>query len=216
MFPNRPISMTAGAAAKIFSWGLVLILSLGPWSPSFSQEKPEKIKFEITVLGMKIGDLDVTRYHVGDTLHYLAESNVEIWFFGKVDVEMFTHAKYVEGYFVKSVSRSNTNRGNFSTTIYWDGKKYVVDAKNYKFENQEPILGKVEWSPSRMFFEELQEGKKFISEVYGLTTTIKKLQPNVYETSIAGNENQYFYQFGKLQKVILENSIKNFQYKRVQ
>ncbi|OOG74861.1 DUF6134 family protein [Algoriphagus sp. A40] len=207
--------MTAGAAAKNFSLALVLFLSVGFWNPTFSQEKKEEIKFEITVLGMKIGDLDVTRYQVGDTLHYIAESKVQIWFFGKVDVEMFTHAKYVDGYFVKSLSRSNTNRGNFLTTIYWDGKKYVVDAKNYKFENQEPIIGKVEWSPSRLFFEELQEGKKFISEVYGLTTTIKKLEPNVYETNIPGNQNQYYYQFGKLQKAVLENSIKNFQYKRV-
>lgn len=215
MFRNLPISTMAGAAARHCIRLLMFIIAFGLWTPSFSQGKQEKIKFEIQVLGMKIGDLDVTRYQVGDTLHYVAESKVQIWFFGKVNVELFTHAKYVDGYFVKSLSRSNTNRGNFLTTIYWDGRKYVVDAKNYKFENQEPVFGKVEWSPSRMFFEELQEGKKFLSEVYGLTTTIKKNQPNVYETSIAGNENQYYYQFGDLQRVVLENSIKNFTYKRV-
>lgn len=195
---------------------MVLVLAVGTWTSSFCQTKPEKIQFEIQVLGMKIGDLNVTKYQVGDTLHYLAESKVEFWFFGKVNVEMFTHTKFVDGYFMKSLSRSNTNRGNFSSTIHWDGKKYVVNATSYKFENHEPVIGLVEWCPARMFFEELQEGKKFMSEVYGLTTTIKKLQPNVYQTSIAGNENQYYYQFGKLQKVVLESSIKNFQYKRVQ
>lgn len=216
MFRNLPISMMEGAVAKFGPWALVLCLSICLWIPTYGQEKSEKIQFEILVLGMKIGDLNVTKYQVGDTLHYLAESKVQFWLFGTVNVEMFTHAKYVGGYFMKSISRSNTNRGNFSSSIYWDGKKYVVDATSHKFENREPIVGLVEWSPSRMFFEELKEGKKFLSEVYGLTTTVKKLDPNVYETSIAGNENQYFYQFGKLQKVVLENPIKNFQYKRVQ
>lgn len=216
MFRILPISMTAGAAVNNYIWLLVFVMTVGLWVPAFSQEKPEEIQFEILVLGMKIGDLNVTKYQVGDTLHYLAESKVQFWFFGKVDVDLFTHTKFVGGYFMKSLSRSNTNRGNFSSSIYWDGKKYVVDAKSYKFENQEPVIGLVEWCPARMFFEELQEGKKFMSEVYGLTTTIKKLQPNVYQTSIAGNENQYFYQFGKLQRVVLESSIKNFQYKRVQ
>lgn len=216
MFRNPPFSMTAGAVASYFPWVIAISLTFGLWNPSFSQEKQEKIKFEIQVLGIKIGDLNVTKYQVGDTVHYLAESKVQFWLFGNVSVDIYTHSRYVNGYFMKSFSRSNTNRGNFATSIYWDGKKYVVDAKSHKFENQEPVLGLVEWSPSRLFFEELQPGKKFLSEVYGLTTTIKKLEPNVYETSIIGNENQYFYQFGKLQKAILENSIKNFQYKRVQ
>lgn len=216
MFRNLPTSMMAGAVAKYSPWVLVLCLGICLWTPTYGQEKPQKIQFEILVLGLKIGDLNVTKYQVGDTLHYLAESKVQFWLFGNVNVEMFTHSKYVDGYFIKSISRSNTNRGNFSSSIHWDGKKYLVDANSYKFENQEPVVGLVEWTPSRMFFEELQEGKKFLSEVYGLTTTVKKLDPNIYETTIAGNENQYFYQFGKLQKVVLENPIKNFQYKRVQ
>ena len=207
--------MMAEAVVNMRLWFLILGFSICLWFPSQAQEKSEDIKFEIQVLGMKIGDLNVAKYQVGDTLHYVAESQVKFWFFGTVNLNMSTHSKYVKGYLVKSLSRSNTNRGNFASFIYWDGKKYVVDAKSYKYENKEPIYGLAEWCSARMFFEELEEGKKFLSEVFGVTTTIKKMEPNVYQTIVAGNQNTYYYQFGKLQKVELENPIKDFNYKRV-
>lgn len=213
---NPLISMMAEDVARLRVCALVMGLVLFLGGSSLAQEKTEDIRFEIQVLGLKIGDMNVAKYQVGDTLHYVAESQVKFWFFGSVNLSMTTHSKFVKGYLVKSHSRSNTNRGNFASFIHWDGKKYVVDAKSYKFENQEPVYGLAEWCSTKMFFEELQEGKKFLSEVYGLTTTIKKLEPNVYQTIIAGNENQYFYKFGKLQKVDLENPIKDFTYKRIQ
>ncbi|MBC6366072.1 DUF6134 family protein [Algoriphagus sp. AK58] len=193
-------------------FGLLFFFSLS----SYSQEKSEVIRFEIQVLGLKIGDMNVSKYQVADTVHYVAESQVKFWFFGTVNLTMNTHSKYLNGYLVKSHSKSNTNRGNFASYIYWDGKKYVVDAKSYKFENQDPVFGLAEWCSTRMFFDELQVGEKFLSEVYGLATTVKKLGPNVYQTTIAGNENRYFYKFGKLQKVEQENNIKNFTYKRIE
>lgn len=195
----------------ILIWGLGICLA----TPSFSQQKTETVKFEISVLGMKIGDLDAKKYQAGDTLHYIAESKVRFWFFGSVDVEVFTHSKYVNGYLVKSLSRSTTNRGDFASTIHWDGKKYVVDAKSYKFENKEPVMERVKWSSTRTFFEELKGGETFISEVFGLTTTIDNPEPNVHSTTIEGNTNEYLYQSGKLQRVTLEHSVKNFQYKRL-
>ena len=215
MSPNLPTSMMAVAVAKSKLLFLMLALSACLGNFSLAKEKTESIKFEIQVLGLKIGDLNVSKYQIGDTTHYIAESQVKFWFFGSVNLDINTHSKYVKGYLVKSHSRSNTNRGNFASTIRWDGKKYLVDATSYKFENQEPIYGLVEWSSNRMFFEELPDGKRFLSEVYGLTTTVKRLRPNVYQTIFLGNENQYFYQFGKLQSVEIENSIKNFNYKRI-
>lgn len=215
MIKNLPFISIAGAVVhlrlllSILSFGFVLGTS------TYAQEQSEDLKFEIQVLGLKIGDLNVAKYQVGDTLHYVAESQVKFWFFGSVNLTLTTHSYYVNGFLVKSQSRSNTNRGNFASFIYWDGKKYVVDATSYKYENKEPIYGLAEWCSARMFFEELEEGKKFLSEVYGLTTTIEKMGPTMYQTVVAGNQNTYYYQFGALQKVELENPIKDFTYKRV-
>lgn len=199
------------ATVFLVSFGFVFLF----FFPSKAQQNTETIKFEIQVLGIKIGDLNASKYSKGDTLHYVAESQVKFWFFGSVNLLMKTHSKYLGGYLVKSKSTSNTNRGNFASTIVWDGKKYLVDAKSYKFENKEPVYGLVQWCSARMFFEELEEGKKFLSEVFGMATTIQKLEPNLYQTQVNGNENTYHYQQGKLQKVELENPIKDFTYKRI-
>lgn len=215
MYLNRSNQLKDRIAKKNLPYVLILCFSFCLTTPAFSQSTTETIQFEIQVLGLKIGDLNVKKYQVGDTLHYLATSNVKFWFFGNVDVEISTHSKYVNGYFVKSISKSNTNRGNYASIILWDGEKYVVDAESYKFENKEPVSGLVQWCSARTFFEELQGGQTFISEVYGLTAKIEELEPGAYSTTISGNENQYFYDAGKLQKVVLENSIKNFQYKRI-
>lgn len=216
MSGNRLVILIRKVYMHNLQWTLVLGLIICFVFPSFSQEKTESLQFETVVLGLKIGDLNVKKYQVGDTVHYVAESKVKFWFFGNVDVAVITHSKYVDGNFVKSMSRSTTNRGNFESSIYWDGKKYVVDAKSYKFENDEPVTGLVRWCSTRAFFEELPTGEKFISEVFGLVTPIQTPEPNVHSTTINGNENRYFYESGKLQKVTLEHSVKNFQYKRIQ
>ncbi len=215
MYSIPPSQLTKRKIETYIPRILVFCVFLCLCSPSFSQDKRETIQFEIQVLGLKIGDLNVQKYQAGDTLHYLAESSVRFWFFGNVQVEISTHSKYVDGNFVKSFSTSKTNRGDFSSEIYWDGKKYVVDAESYKFENQQPVMGMVQWCSARTFFEEMESEKTFISEVYGLTTKIEKVETGVYRTIISGNENEYSYEAGKLQKVLLENPIKNFQYKRI-
>ncbi|GAA0879700.1 hypothetical protein GCM10009119_26690 [Algoriphagus jejuensis] len=215
MFRNRSFTVLEKDFARTIRWAFVSGLVIFLINPSFSQQKTEVLKFETVVLGLNIGDLNVKKYQVGDTLHYVAESKVGFWFFGRVDLEVFTHSRYVNGYFVKSESRTKTNRGDFASSIHWDGKKYLVDAKSYKFENDEPVIGLVKWCSTRAFFEQLPAGERFISEVFGLTTTIETQEPNVLSTIISGNENRYFYEKGELQKVTIEHAVKNFQYKRV-
>ncbi len=210
----RLLSMTIVKKKQVLF--LAFFLFLLPVFSGFSQAKTETIRFEIQVLGLKIGDMTAEKYQTGDTLNYLAKSKVKFWFFGSVDVDIFTHSKYVGGYLVKSESESHTNRGDFASSILWDGKQYLVDAASYKFENKKPVTSKVQWCSTRTFFEELQGDKIFLSEVYGLTTTVEKTGAGQYSTVINGNENQYTYVGGKLQKVVLENPIKNFQYKRVE
>jgi hypothetical protein len=214
VYPSSLLNRKKIASSLRFALIFLLIASFEV--PSFAQEKSETLRFETQVLGLKIGDLNAEKYQKGDTTHYVATSRVKFWFFGNVDVEVLTHSQYVNGNFVKSYSRSTTNRGDFETSIHWDGTKYVVDAESYKFENKESVYGLVKWSSARSFFEELQDGEKFISEVFGLTTTIENQAQHVHSTTINGNKNQYFYEAGKLQKVLLEHSVKNFQYKRIE
>jgi hypothetical protein len=55
----------------------------------------------------------------------------------------------------------------------------------------------------------------FLSEVYGVSAPIKKISPGVYEIEVEGNTNQYHYQAGKLEKIVVESPIKNYKVMRV-
>ena len=62
-----------------------------------------------------------------------------------------------------------------------------------------------------MFFHEPTDRDVFLSEVYGVTGPIKKIGLGAYEITVDGNTNRYYYVGGKLEKIVLENAIKNYQ-----
>lgn len=179
-------------------------------------QSAEIAEFEVVVLGIKIGDLEAKKVKEAEgTLLYEAKSQVKFWFFGSVNLSFLTRAHFEKNYIVNTKSSSKTNRGDFLSEVGWRGEEYQVNAQTYEFENQTPLSGPIAWCSTKLFFEEPQEGDIFLSEVYGLSQKIKEIEPGVYEIAINGNTNRYYYQSGKLEKIVLENSIKNYQIRRV-
>ncbi|TNF39453.1 MAG: hypothetical protein EP311_10750 [Cytophagales bacterium] len=179
-------------------------------------QSAEIAQFEVVVLGIKIGDLEAKKVKEAEgTLLYEAKSQVKFWFFGSVNVSFLTQSHFEKNYIVNTKSSSQTNRGDFHSEVWWRGEEYRVNAQTYEFENQTPLHGPIAWCSTKLFFEEPQEGDVFLSEVYGLSQKIKEIEPGVYEIEINGNANRYYYQSGKLEKIVLENPIKNYQIRRV-
>ena len=211
MFQNQPFFMMVGVAAKIkkiaFTFGLILFVS----QHGFSQAKTESAKYEIVVLGMKIGTMVAQKLSHSDSLLYKVDSQVKFWFFGNVELKFNTRSHFLGGKLVKARSDSKTNRGDFSSKIDWKGTHYAVNAASYEYENEKPLKGPFAWSSAKMFFHEPTDREIFLSEVYGVTGPIKKIGPGAYEITVDGNTNRYYYQGGKLEKIILENAIKNYQ-----
>jgi hypothetical protein len=186
--------------------GLLLSLShLG-----FSQTT-ESAKYEIVVLGMKIGTMTAQKLNQSDSLLYKVDSQVKFWFFGNVELKFNTRSHFLGGKLVKARSDSKTNRGDFSSKIDWKGSHYAVNAASYEYENAKPLKGPLAWSSTKMFFHEPSDKEIFLSEVYGVTGPIKKIGPGAYEITVDGNTNRYYYVGGKLEKIVLENAIKNYQ-----
>lgn len=186
--------------------GLLLSLShLG-----FSQTA-ESAKYEIVVLGMKIGTMTAQKLNQSDSLLYKVDSQVKFWFFGNVELKFNTRSHFLGGKLVKARSDSKTNRGDFSSKIDWKGSHYAVNAASYEYENAKPLKGPLAWSSTKMFFHEPSDKEVFLSEVYGVTGPIKKIGPGAYEITVDGNTNRYYYVGGKLEKIVLENAIKNYQ-----
>ena len=184
-------------------------------SRSFSQAKTESLNYEIVVLGMKIGTMMAQKITEKDSLQYKVDSQVKFWFFGNVELKFNTLTHFSGGNLIKARSSSKTNRGDFSSKIDWKGYYYAVDASSYEYENKKPLKGPLVWSSTKLFFHEPSDREIFLSEVYGVTGPIKKIGPGAYEITVDGNPNRYFYTNGKLEKIILENPIKNYQVRLV-
>lgn len=150
-----------------------------------------------------------------DTLHYKVNSQVKFWFFGNVELKFSTVSNFLQGKIVKTRSESKTNRGDYLSQITLKGSEYQVDAETYKFENEESVRGPLSWCSNKMFFHEPKSGELFLSEVYGTAQQIRQIEDGVYEVTVEGNTNRYYYQSGILEKIVLENPIKNYQVRRV-
>ncbi len=178
--------------------------------PGYSQTKKTNHQYDIVVAGFRIGGMTAEKTENADQVNYEINSLVDFWFFGKVHVEFLQKADYQNKQLIEAYTHSNSNRGEFETFVKWQQDHYEVDANTYKFENKEPIRQKVYSSPAKLYFEEPSDGDILISENFGMLTKVTEEEPGVYSIEVNGNTNTFYYEQGVLQKVVLENSIKNY------
>jgi hypothetical protein len=186
-----------------------------PVSLGYAQATKETASFEIVVLGLKIGNLTAQKTAGADSVRYSVDSRVKFWFFGDVDLQFLTRSHFKGGKILKTYSESKTNRGVFDSKVNWTGALYQVDAKSYKYANRTSLKGPLSWCSTKLFFQEPSGQELFLSEVYGISAPIKKISPGVYEIEVEGNTNQYHYKGGKLEKIVVESPIKDYQVRRV-
>ena len=201
-----------GVGKQVF---FLALLFLGMVLQAAAQSKTETVRYEILVLGIKIGNMSAQKVAAGDSVQYVVDSQVKFWFFGDVDLKLLTRSHFSGGNIVRTYSESKTNRGNFSSKITWKGTQYAVDAKSYKYANATSLKGPLAWCSTKLFFQEPTGKELFLSEVYGVAAPIKKIGPGVYEVQVEGNTNRYHYQGGTLVKIVVENTIKDYQVRRV-
>ena len=180
-----------------------------------AQSTKETASFEIVVLGIKIGSLTAQKTGAADSLLYSVDSRVKFWFFGDVDLKFLTRSHFKGGKILKTLSESKTNRGFFDSKVNWTGAQYQVDSKSYKYANRTSLKGPLTWCSTKLFFHEPSGQEQFLSEVYGVSAPIKKIVPGVDEIEVEGNTNQYHYKSGKLEKIVVESPIKDYQVRRV-
>lgn len=172
-------------------------------------------KFEILVAGFKIGDVIAEEIKKGDTTEYHINSKASFWFFGKIEVGFTIRNIYQKDLLLNAKSNSNTNRGDFQSIVIWKGEHYDVKSASYKYENSTPIPNPIYHSSGKFYFHEPKDGDRMISETYGLVSRVTEKSNGLYEVDIDGNRNQYFYTNGKLDKIVVQNPIKNFVVQRV-
>ena len=191
---------------------LIFFLFVGSGLECFSQTQTNN--YDIVLAGFTIGSMKADKTTASNGEDYQLHSNVEFWFFGKIHVEFLQKAHYEKGQLMKANTNSDSNRGNFVTTVVWNKDHYDVDANSYKFHNEEPINQVIKGSTARLYFHEPKAGDIIISENFGMPTTVREIEKGVYEIEVNGSMNRFYYEGGVLQKVVLENNIKNYSIKR--
>lgn len=170
--------------------------------------------YDIKVAGFTIGEVKATRVIDGDRTEYEVNSLVSLWFFGTLRIEFTINSIYENGQFISSRTVSKSNRGEFLSVLNWDGEKYIVDANSYNFSNQDTLFNPIYFSTVLMFFEEPEGSEEFLSENYGLTSPMNRIDNEVIEVQIDGNNNKYFFENGELVKANMQSPIKNYVLKR--
>lgn len=191
---------------------LTLVYSL---FPSEIKAQSSIQKFEILVAGFNIGQVTAEEIKKGETTEYHVNSKASFWFFGKIEIGFTIRNVYQKELLINSKANSNTNRGDFQSIITWKGKHYDVNSATYKFENNEPIPNPIYHSSGKFYFHEPKDGDRMVSETYGLVSRVTKKSDGVYEVEIDGNRNQYHYKNGKLDKIVVQNPVKNFVVQRI-
>jgi hypothetical protein len=191
---------------------LTLVYSL---FPSEIKAQSSIQKFEILVAGFNIGQVTAEEIKKGETTEYHVNSKASFWFFGKIEIGFTIRNVYQKELLINSKANSNTNRGDFQSIITWKGKYYDVNSATYKFENKEPIPNPIYHSSGKFYFHEPKDGDRMVSETYGLVSRVTEKSDGVYEVEIDGNRNQYYYKNGKLDKIVVQNPVKNFVVQRI-
>lgn len=184
----------------------VLIL-LGSPMVLHAQEKHE---YDISILGFNIGEMVATKETKADTTYFLLRSEVSFWFFGRINLDYTTKVKYHQGQFIESSVISKTNRGEFLSRIWLEDGVYEVRANSYKYEFNDQVREKIDYSAVRLFYEEPKGKERMMTENHGQFATITSKGNGVYDTYVEGNENSYQYQNGKLQRASMHSPIKNY------
>lgn len=87
----------------------------------------EKREYDITVAGINIGEMVATREtHDDDLTYYSLKRKVSFWFFIRVNVEYSVISVYHKNHLISSTVNTNSNRGNFISTIHWNTDHYNV------------------------------------------------------------------------------------------
>ncbi|EIM78917.1 hypothetical protein A3SI_00615 [Nitritalea halalkaliphila LW7] len=173
-------------------------------------------KYEISVAGFSIGEMQAKKQSKENSIIYSIESKVSFWFFGRVEVDYGIETRYDGSKVVESKAYTKTNRGDFTSHVQWDRGGYEVDAETYKFENKERIEGPLRFSSARMYFHEPTNETFFLAENYGLKAPVKKVQ-EYYEVDVNGNKNKFYYDAeGVLIKAVMQSPIKNYVISRIE
>jgi len=169
-------------------------------------------KYDIEIAGFTIGNMTVAQVTSPTAVVYDQTCNVEFWFFGKIRISYKTLSRFdpATRQLLRSDIDAHSNRGNYLSDIIWQKDHYDINVKQYKYERKAVETQPIDFTAMRLYFEEPVGRTRVFAEYFGDYATIEPTKKGSYRIRIADREDEYFYEKGKLVKIIKKNPIKNF------
>jgi hypothetical protein len=191
------------------SWVTVCFLTF-----SLMCRAEERKEFDILVAGIKIGELSASKVTQDSITSYSISSAVNFWFFFRVKANYSIVSSYRNGKLISSFVETKSSKGDFKSSVVWQEDHYVVKVDTYQYKKDTVISSPIYFNVARLYFEEPDKVKNLLADNYGQMAPSKKLEANVYQVTVTGNANRYYYKVGEMEKAIMHNPIKNFEIRR--
>ncbi|MGV3558083.1 DUF6134 family protein [Larkinella arboricola] len=169
-------------------------------------------KYDIEIAGITIGHMTVAQVTSPASVVYDQTCNVEFWFFGKIRIAYKTLSRFDPntGQLLRSDIDAHSNRGDYLSDVIWQKDHYDINVKQYKYERKAVEIQPIDFTAMQLYFEEPVGRSRVFAEYFGDYATIEPTRKGSYRIRIDDREDEYFYENGKLIKIIKKNPIKNF------
>lgn len=191
------------------SWVTVCFLTF--W---LSCKADEHKKYDILVAGIKIGELKASKTTLDSVTSYSIVSAVNFWFFVRVKVNYSIISNYKNGKLISSFVDTKSTKGDFKSSVIWQENHYKVKVDTYKYKKDTVLTSPIYFNVARLYFDEPDKIKNLLADSYGQIAPSEKLDANVYQVTVTGNANRYYYHQGEMEKAVMHNPIKNFEIRR--
>ncbi|MFC5409562.1 DUF6134 family protein [Larkinella bovis] len=166
----------------------------------------------IEASGLRIGKLQIAQITTPTSLVYDQVSNVEFKLIKNVRIYYKTVSRHdpATGQLLRSETDATTSRGNFRSEISWLNSQYEITVNQYKYARKAVEAKPIDFTISRMYFEEPAGRSRAFAEYFGNYATIELTKKGSYRVRIDDHEDAYFYEKGKLVKILKKNALKNY------
>lgn len=170
--------------------------------------------YSIEVAGVHVGTMTAKRTPVAMNQHqYEIISKVRVnllVFVLEVGYQVNSLFSGKQPHLLTSKVQAKTNKGTFQTnTELIEEFIYQITSEQPKKQLAKKEKGKIDWTVSRLFFEEPISQNRIYAEYYGDFLQIIPLGSGRYKTILDKNEDIYTYKHGELIHITKKNPLKD-------
>jgi hypothetical protein len=149
---------------------------------------------------------------------YKLESEVNFWFFKRIQVVYHLISVYRGQQLLFNQVVTKSTKGNFKTTTQWNAQKsvYEVQARAYEYSKDTVLTTAVSFNVGRLYFEEPIHQKVILADAYGVLVPLDKASGHQYTMAVRGKKNKFYYHQGKMIRASMYSPIRNYEIRLVE